>query len=233
MYDRKHVLLTWGGPLPGGEEWSCGIRLASGVSEDELAPIPLGISDQFLADLMVSYVPAVKTFHSSAATKILSACQLTHIKAAAIGRDGKYLPGQVAMVESVFAPVSGGWGGSNVPNQCTLAVTTTTALTRGPAKMGRFYLPLPGQAIGVDGLISAADASNVAGAARTFIEAISDIPGVDIITSPGASVMSKVGNGASNRITGVKVGRVIDTQRRRRRSLVEGYSSVAVNQGAF
>jgi hypothetical protein len=233
MYDRKHVLLTWGGPLPGGEQWSCGIRLASAVSEASLSPIPLSISDSFLADLMGSYVPAVKAFHSATGTKISASCNLTHVKAAAIGTDGKYLPGQVAMVESVFAPVAGGWGGSDFPNQITLAVTTTTAQTRGLAKMGRFYLPKPGMALQADGLIAASDAASVAGQAKAFIEAISDIPGIDIATSPGAAVMSKVGSGACHRITGVKVGRTLDTQRRRRRSLVEGYQATGVDQGAF
>jgi hypothetical protein len=234
MYDRKHILLTWGGTLPGGEEWSCGVRLASAVSEASLSPIPLGIADDFLALLLSgSYSGSVKAFHTRSETGIHGSALLTHIKAAAIGTNGKYLPGQVAMVEEEFEPIPGGYGGLQHPNQCTVAVTTTTDLPRGLAHMGRFYLPMPGFTLDGDGVFSAADAANLAASASTFLENISDIPGVDIITSPGASVMSKVGSGASNRITGVKVGRVIDTQRRRRRDLPEEYVLDTVDQGTF
>jgi hypothetical protein len=41
------------------------------------------------------------------------------------------------------------------------------------------------------------------------------------------AVMSPLGAGLSHSITDVKVGRVIDTQRRRRRQLDEAYSDIA------
>jgi len=67
---------------------------------------------------------------------------------------------------------------------------------------------------------------------KTFLEAISDVPGVDLPSSPGAVVMSRKAGAPTTRIvTGVDVGRVLDTQRRRRRSLPESYSHVAVDQG--
>jgi hypothetical protein len=233
-YDRKHVLCTWGGTLPGGEQWTCGLRLASGVSEAGLAPLPLGISDSFLSDLLGSYVPAIKTFHTTAATGINSACKLTYVKAAAIGVDGKYLPDQTSVARSDFAPLAGGHTAQTPPNQVALCVTTKTARLRGHAHQGRFFLPLVSIDVSnVDGLMSAGNAAGVAAQAKILIEALSDIPGVDIITSPGAAVMSKIGSGATNRITGVAVGRVLDTQRRRRRSLPESRVSAVVDQGAF
>jgi len=39
------------------------------------------------------------------------------------------------------------------------------------------------------------------------------------------AIMSKVGSGTTKAVTAIKVGNVVDTQRRRRSSLVESYFS--------
>jgi hypothetical protein len=46
-------------------------------------------------------------------------------------------------------------------------------------------------------------------------------------------VMSRHGSGSTHKITGCKIGRVLDTQRRRRRSLPENYRIVAIDTGTF
>jgi hypothetical protein len=230
-YDRKHVLMTWGGDLPGGEKWSCGIRLASALSEAELSPIPLSISDDFLEVLVDSYANAVLSYHSDPNTGIHYFATVTWVKASGIGTDGKYLRANGAVATRATVVTHGGVSTGQMPNQNALAVTLTTAFRRGPAHEGRFFLPMPARPVQPDGLLAQDAVQLIATATKGFIESISDIPGLDLPTSPGAAVMSKVGSGHTNRVTGVSVGRAVDTQRRRRLSLNERYESTTVDQG--
>jgi len=230
-YSKEHVLLTWGGTLPGSETWTNSLRCAP----MPIVPGAVFIDDGDLEGLEASYVPAVKDFHARLGTKIANVCQLTWVKLAAIGTDGKYKPGAISVRESVFAPIAGAiaGGGNGVPNQLSLAVTTVTALPRGHAHAGRFYLPMPSIPIGSDALISTSDADAVRQSVKTFLEAVADVPGVDTDISPTPVVMSKIGSGATNKIIGCKIGRVLDTQRRRRRSLPENYRIVDIDTGVF
>lgn len=224
-FDRQHLFLQWGGTLPGGEQWTNGIRLASSETGDD----PLGVYDWDEVEnwLTSGIQTAVKTWHASSGAAIHNVCKLTYAKLNYVKMDGHYLENRTH--EFIYAPVvAGGASASQYPNQVALVVSLTTGIDRGPAHRGRFYMPMPTWAVQADGLIASAQAVLTATAAATFITAISDSPGIDILTSPNAAVMSKVGTGATNLITGVQVGRVYDTQRRRRTSLPETYSSVVV-----
>jgi hypothetical protein len=205
-----------------------------------IIPGSLNVTDSDLDNLSGSYVPAVKTFHAAPGVKIAASTKLTWVKLAAIAEDGKYRTGQTSVKESVFAGISGAGGNpggfdatSQMPNQVALCITTTTAVARGYGHAGRFYLPTPQMFPGADGLISQGDADGAKAAVKTFIEAVADVPGVDSDNSPTPVVMSQHGTGVTNKITGAKVGRVLDTQRRRRRSLPENYRLVDVDTGAF
>jgi hypothetical protein len=110
-----------------------------------------------------------------------------------------------------------------VPNQITLAATLATGYSRGPAHKGRFYLPMVAfQAQVADGLIATAAA-----------DAAQDVVSVWLTTCNAAdpdyrvAVFSrKAGAPQHKLVTGIHIGRVLDTQRRRRRSLPEKYVTV-------
>jgi hypothetical protein len=123
--------------------------------------------------------------------------------------------------EQVVADVGGGGTGGNLfPNQVALAISLTTAVTRGAAHRGRFYMPMPNITVVSDGLIAAANRDAVKGSADTFLAAINAVS-----ANYDVAVFSrKAGNPAHRLVTGIEVGRVLDTQRRRRRQLVETYS---------
>lgn len=232
-FDRNHLLLVWGGSLPGNETWSCSVKLADG----RIASPALG-NDAFLSTINTqSWVDgfiadAVLAYHVNPNTHIAAFARLQYCKLNLINRDGHYDSENSS--EHVFVDTNGGGGTSPVPpNQIALCVSLTTGYNRGAAHRGRFYLPTP--LLSVDetsGQISATDANQVAATTKTFLEAISDVPGLDLASSPGAVVMSrKAGSPKTRIVTGVEIGRVLDTQRRRRRSLVEAYRGTSVDQG--
>lgn len=229
-FDREHVLLTWGGDLPGGEHWTCSLRTAPVA----VLPGAIFMDDDDIEGLSPAYVAAVKAFHTRTETKLSMYAKLTWVKLAVINEEGFYKEGGTSVKETVFAPLSGAESNPPPPNQVALAITLVTAKLRGYARQGRFYLPLPQVQIDpTEGLMAVSNADTIKGSVKTFLEAIADVPGVDTDVSPDPVVMSRHGNGTTNEIIGAKVGRALDTQRRRRRSLPENYRLVDIDTGAF
>jgi len=223
-YDRPHILAQWGGTLPGGEVWSNSVRLVTDQKGDAVQMPPLSTIKAWLDGPAKD---AVAKFHAEPGTGIHAAAKLTFMKLNPIGQDGHYL--EPTTLEYAFAPpVNGGSSAVLHPNQCTLVVSTRTALERGHAHAGRFYLPLCAKSLETQsGAISPGEAMLVATAAATFLSELHDQPGPDLLGPEDfhVAVMSSVGQGFTNRITHVRVGCVIDTQRRRRNDLSENYQS--------
>lgn len=203
-----HLYLQWGGKLPGGESWSCGLRMS-----------PTGGGDVASAAAMLPAVKtAVQTYHTTPNLNLNARALLSFVKLNAIGTDGRYMLGTTN--EIIVADIGGtGTAASAPPNQVCLAVSLRTAVTRGPASKGRFYLPLPTYMVASDGRISTVDATSADTATETFIAALN---AVDANFKVGV-YSRKAGAPAQRLVTGARVGRVLDTQRRRRRSLVEAY----------
>jgi len=115
-----------------------------------------------------------------------------------------------------------GTGAVNAPH-ITLAVSTVTALTRGYASKGRFFPPLAGGVTyGIDGRIAAQVAADCATSAAQLL---TDINGA---YTGECVVFSKVGQ-VVQEITGVRVGRVVDVQSRRRKNLLEDYQAASIS----
>lgn len=209
-FDSAHVYLNWGGKLPGDEEWSCGVRLMK----------PAGaITNAEVIAALPAWSTALTDFHTAGGTKISPAAKLSFVKANIIAASGLYQ--EQASNELVLADLAGGWGGSTYPNQCTVVMTWTTGFSRGPAHAGRVYLPLPSATIAADGRMTVDDANSIDAQGQALRNALNDAT----TNAYQIAVFSrKLGAPAHRAITGVRVGRVIDTQRRRRRSLVEEYT---------
>lgn len=226
-FDRKHLVLQWGGTLPGGEEWTCGLRLAGGNTGAD----PLGFpTHDGIATALTGYVgDAVHDYHVNGSGLISSACRLTYAKLNAVGEDGKYTDGTTIERSYGTTGVAGGSPSALVyPNQIAAVISTTTEIARGYGHAGRYYLPLPSAAVVAStGLVAVEDATALANQAIAFINSLSSGSISGPIGSMNVCVMSRHGTGSTHEVTGVRVGRVLDTQRRRRRSLPETYVSVA------
>lgn len=108
------------------------------------------------------------------------------------------------------------------PPQISYAVSTTTGFLRGPAHAGRFYPPAGLLPVAADGRLSVAGTQGMAASAAQLI---TDLNGSNV----GSCVIYSGIGLTTRQITGVRVGRVADTQRRRRRNLVEAWESTPVS----
>lgn len=207
-FDQPHLYVQWGGKLPGGEQWSCGLRLANTTAAGYVHSAPMH----------TAVTAAVQAYHSSAGAYLSPRALLSSVKMNLINVDGHYA--EAVTYEQVVADVPGGGNVAQTPpNQIALAVSLTTGFSRGPAHRGRFFLPLPSNSIAADGTFSASSAGEVSDATDTFIASLNAAA-----ANWKVAVFSRKSGAAAHRlVTGNQVGRVYDTQRRRRRSLAELY----------
>lgn len=208
-FDSPHLYVQWGGKLPGGEQWSCGFRMR----KKSAGAIDSG------SGLLVGVAAALAEYHGRAGTLINDRAKLSFVKVNAITVDGHYA--NDGTNQAIYGDLPGGVAGAPrcVPNQICMVVSLTTGFSRGPAHRGRFYLPLPYMDVQTDGRIAADVAQSVSTSTDTLITNVNDVNG-----DYEMAVFSRKSGAAGNRrVTGNLVGRVLDTQRRRRRRLNEDW----------
>jgi hypothetical protein len=209
-FDTAHLYVQWGGKLPGGEQWSCGFRMWRADGSDD-------------ADAVTNLTrvgAAISAFHSRATTGISNRALLSFVKCNAITVTGHYVGSGTN--QTVFPDIAGGANtnsGVVPPNQIALAVSLTTGFSRGAAHRGRFFLPLPMSDTGYDGLATVNFTDAVKTSCDQLLTAVNAGGGEQMV------IMSRKAGAPGHRfVTGFQVGRVLDTQRRRRGSLAENYS---------
>jgi hypothetical protein len=223
MAFEPHIRISALGTRPGNEIFSWGISMARGGGGGFAGPFldPNNTVWNDLRDDVAAYW---------ATTPCSARAVLRKVKFANIAADGTYASSPIEK------PVGGAAGtpgpvvesGAFRPNQVALAITLHTTADLGRVK-GRFYLPLPGNALDVDGLISAPQAEAQEAAAVTFVNNMANQPGADVldlqvvVASQGRRNRDgtvRIGP-ANHPVTAVSCGRVLDTQRRRRSKLLE------------
>jgi hypothetical protein len=146
---------------------------------------------------------------------------LKSMKLAAVGTAGEYL------AEPLTKDLGAGWAGASahVPPQDTVVLSLRSGFHLGHANYGRMYLPhtiMPlqsGQAHA-----SSSDVAALTLSAKTFLDGINDLSSSK--SHPSKIVIrSSKGAGSTKAVAEVKVGNIIDTQRRRRNQLTETYST--------
>lgn len=201
--------LNFGGRMSGGEEWSCSIMFAA-VAES--TPI-VATADGFK--------PALSTWFAAPNSWMHKGAELDYVKFNRINRvTGKYVSTGTS-VESVFSPsvVTSGTG-VYTPNQLTQVITLHSDLTRGRASKGRFYPPNSAMndsmnITATDGRMSTGKTMDMATTSEDLLIALKAAGEgyVPVVWSHLAQV--------AHAVERVSVGRVVDTQRRRRSSLAE------------
>lgn len=236
-YPQAHQYVNVIGDSYGAtERWQFGFRITDGGISNEVTALAI-------APLVEAFwrgtAPAYTGFELTPSPNH----RLTELKVARIQPDGTYPPNDPSYSHFYLPPINGN-GAASVGQtpQDAMCATLITALPRGLASKGRLYLP-PNSRMrpGADGLIPAGDATALANAVWTLLQAVNanaQVGNVAIFSrGRGVPAFDAEHNrieytypnpGATNNVTGVKVGRVVDTQRRRRRSLSELYQNDGV-----
>lgn len=228
MY-KPHWLLAFGGSAYGSEEWQCTLRVAH---------LGADVSDVDMIERAQAWLPAVATatlaFFANVPYCFTSAHKIGFVKFNAIDENGHYT--DTGATNARYYTDGVGTAIPVQPPQCAYVVSFTTDAMRGKAHAGRMYLPAGGMTTGADGRISGAVRDAVRPHVSAFLTGVKDAvaPDPDDLFSDdyrGPAILSKIGvglePGAARRITGIRLGRVVDTQRRRRANLDEDYQAGA------
>lgn len=237
-YTQQHQYMTVIGDSYGStEHWQFGMRLTDGGVSNQVTALAISTYVQQWWAASAPYVSGVDTFEA------VSTHRLTELKVARIDVNGTYPPTETSYSHFYLPPIGGGASPpSGMLAQGTIAATLTTALPRGLASRGRVFLP-PSflYTPAADGLLPIARATQIAKSMQRLINAINGdtVVGNVAIFSRGKAVRGPAdakgkfhptypNQGATQVVTGVRVGRVVDTQRRRRRSLQEQPQAVTI-----
>jgi hypothetical protein len=209
------------GTLQGGEIFSMNLSMAKGVDVGETFPF-LDLDNGQRNDI----ADDCASWFGRASTRIHPSASLTRVKIAPIGTDGRYTAAPFEAERIVAGAGSNLYG--RPTNDQALALTLYTAADLGRVK-GRIYQPLPTFTVGTDGRYDSAEIEDSEASFKTLINDLNNEPGFDVL-GLGVVVASQGRHNAdgtvrlapgNHEVTGVALGRVPDTQRRRRNKLVE------------
>ena len=217
MAFTKHLRMVFAGTLPGGEIWNIGLRTVTAPSD------PLPVTLQQIATAADAAFRAHWT--GTGGMGSIASADTFYVDCTVYDMPGG-AGHAVASAMTSPNPVAGGGGTQTLPDQNALVVTTETGLS-GRSGHGRFYLPCTALSQLPAGRVSSVATGNVATAAAAFITALNSIAPTGF-TMPAVGIQSLVRADYPFPIVSVKVGDVVDTQRRRRDKLVENYTSHAV-----
>lgn len=204
VYSEPHQYVTFiGDGWAGTEIWQFGLRLRGGL----VTP-----TDAQMAALATAGANLIK---QNGACQFTNRIRLTSVKHARIDVDGKYFPAFDAEEYFLPTPAVGMSTTAHLLPQSTHVVSLTTDRNRGFASRGRIFPPPQSLNLDPDGRVPAATAEFQRDLYKSFFQAVNAV-GIGTI-----GIFSAVGQGTTRTVTGVRVGRVVDTQRRRRSALAE------------
>lgn len=226
-----HWRVTFGGPFWTTDEWSCSLRIGKADLNVFQQPTGPGYDNLDGPAALTDVAADVAKFHAASTSLFSNQAKLGFVKFNRIGSDGRYVD-QSRTREKRYSPtVSPSTTSAGIP-QVAIAVTLRSDRDRGPLSRGRFFIPTGATPTDAGSpLLSTLGATNLATSVATLIRDLNNWAGLDtngagvILVSPGGRGLP---DGGSAPVTRVEVGRVFDTQRRRRSSLQEQPVSVTV-----
>lgn len=221
-FSTNSLRITVGGSLFDVETWSIGFRARSTTPESNASLIAgiAGMAEDIHTDFSAGF--AIAGLHAN------SQATCDWAKVAALDTDGRYADGSDADYFALPAGTGDAGGGSaDAPQLCTV-VSFQTVAHRGHASRGRVFLPGCAQStLTTSGEMSTGAVADIRDEMVDRLDHINGILSTAFSANMRLAVMSPLGAGVSHSITDVRVGRVVDTQRRRRRQLDEAYSDAA------
>lgn len=195
-YNKSTIYLTFGGLLPSGEEWQCGIHCDVGT---------LNVNQTELQDWVDEAVDAVKAYWSSAGVAALNSgsSDLSRVTAYLILANSTK---SSLVAYGAFDAVAGS-GAITMPDQVAVVVSLRT-LDPGRRGRARFYLPASGAPISGVGQLESSVPATLAGNTSDLLVSLGNIAS----TRP-------LGGTSGFPVDRVVVDSVFDTQRRRRNAI--------------
>jgi hypothetical protein len=216
-YDVPFYHLTFGGrQMTNAEIWACTVNY---VPEPHVGTGPMldALGQISLQDIYDAIKPLFTTAQGD--RRYSTAQSLDYVKLAVIDTDGDYAGNakSYAATTSGIAATPG-----PPPPQLAYVVSLWDGITTGTGHHGRFYMPLPCDTMTVlgptDGKMSSALVTVLRDTWKTTLHAIQGE--ISTIAVPvQLAIMSQSGGGKHALVTQIGVGRVVDTQRRRRNAL--------------
>lgn len=216
---QPHTLITCGGKLYEtgtlDEIWQVGVR---GFNQGG-GPVGQGQLQALATHVATgdSGNTGLAKWFTDSVSHIGNATQLNWVKCVNIGANGDYT-GAPAIYQ-FGTPVLGG-SAADAPSFCCVALSWTTGKSFGRARGGRIYPPNFGATRSSGAQITSSVQADLVQSALEFLSAV-DVSGDQYDFNP--SVVSA--SGVSNPITGVRVGNIYDTQRKRKDATRETYVS--------
>lgn len=216
-----HLAIVAHGSLPGAEQWSCTLRTTK---------VEATIGQTLLQTLTTAAVAAWRSLIVDAQVMFSTGVVLSGVTTRALDSRG------ITQSQAEAGPLTTGAGIGTIqlPNQCSIVATLVTARA-GRTGKGRIYLPVlaPPFNTGTDGGLAgnyvdvvATRVKGLLDALNTALAGITDTPKVGVQSKTASSQLGGTYTGAA--VTQVRVGSIIDTQRRRRNSLHETYVTKAL-----
>lgn len=192
------------------EIWNTGFNIITSPT--------VNIDTTVLQNVLDIVKPSFATFFARSGQ---SAFKNTHflerVKCSHIGLDGKVVKNNV--VEEYYEPPIRGVSSQQIgPGQIAIVVTLRSAIRKGPAALGRMYLPLNHGEVGADGLFYNNYMTELRTATRNLFNNINGaLPSGMLI-----GLTSPIGTGVQSSVISIKVDNKPDTQRRRVNYLPSG-----------
>lgn len=208
-----------GTAFEGQEIWNTGFNIIHGPG-DEITQSDLEDYAEGVAGLWSS------AFVSSGQGRFASTYQTEMVKASYIANDGKVLNDMVAEYYYPTPLRPGGMAAGSFAQIATV-VTFRSNVRKGPAALGRMYLPsLAATPQGNSGLWAGPDVSPLRDRMLTFFRGVNDLA----LYEGGFGLTSPVGEGRQARVVSIGIDNKPDTQRRRANSLIHDLTLVPLEE---
>ena len=219
-YIRPFVKINIIGTAYQGQEiWNTGFNIIHGPG-DEITQSDLENYAEGIADL---WRPV---FTETGASAFGGSYKTEMVKASYIGNDGKVLND---MVGEYFydSPLDSGGTNTGTYAQIAAVVTFRSAVRKGPAALGRMYLPsLQNVPYAHTGLWNNTAIEPLRNRMVTFFQGVNDLA----LYEGGFGLTSPVGEGRQARVTAIGIDKKPDTQRRRANGLITDLTLVSLEE---
>lgn len=215
-YASAHVLYTFHGGLPGGENWSIGLRTIGATP----APDTLQAIANYAAEVF-----AVKAWNARLSICVAPGTTFVGCTVRAVNIQGV----TTGLAEAAPVTAASSLSTTVVPDQIALVVTLITPIAGRHGK-GRVYLPFTGAHIDANGRVVDQHVLAAASALVDLVDFLNGFVADAALTVARPSTLFRIGvqsrtsGQPAGPVTGIKVGNVADTIRGRRQKLAEVYT---------